>query len=184
MVKINYNKTNTKSNKAQTNNAQTNNVQINNCQHVQLGGQAYYDESNYFLFSPDEPTPDIVQRMRRMHGVAQQMTDGTFDFVAQPRQKSQSKLIRKLAHGRVSKTKDGAIQLTLKIFADEQINVAEAIMKESEEAARAISPTHGPLQSPTPLPLPRREGSSMNRLIIARNRPYPLAPPPVGRGVV
>ena len=118
-------------------NGMTNN-QLNSCQHVQLGGIAFYDESKYFLFSPDEPVPDVVQRMRRMHGVAQQMTDGTFDFVAQPRQKSQSKLIRKLAHGRVSKTKDGAIQLTLKIFADEQINVAEAIMKESEEAARAF----------------------------------------------
>ena len=114
------------------------NNQLNSCQHVQLGGIAFYDESKYFLFSPDEPVPDVVQRMRRMHGVAQQMTDGTFDFVAQPRVKSQSKLIRKLAHGRVSKTKDGAIQLTLKIFADEQINVAEAIMKESEEAARAF----------------------------------------------
>ena len=140
----------------------TTNNQINSCQHVQLGGIAFYDESKYFLFSPDEPVPDVVQRMRRMHGVAQQMTDGTFDFVAQPRQKSQSKLIRKLAHGRVSKTKDGAIQLTLKIFADEQINVAEAIMKESEEAARAISPT--------PLPLPRREGSSMNRLLTIINK--------------
>ena len=118
-------------------NGMTNN-QLNSCQHVQLGGIAFYDESKYFLFSPDEPVPDVVQRMRRMHGVAQQMTDGTFDFVAQPRVKSQSKLIRKLAHGRVSKTKDGAIQLTLKIFADEQINVAEAIMKESEEAARAF----------------------------------------------
>ena len=118
------------------------NNQINSCQHVQLGGIAFYDESKYFLFSPDDSVPDKVQRMRRMHGVAQQMTDGTFDFVAQPRVRSQSQLIRKLAHGRVSMTKDGAIQLTLKIFADEQINVAEAIMKESEEAARAISPTH------------------------------------------
>ena len=98
--------------------------------------------------------PDVVQRMRRMHGVAQQMTDGTFDFVAQPRQKSQSKLIRKLAHGRISLTKDKAIQLTLKVMRDENVNVAEVIMKESEEAARAISLT--------PLPLPRREGSGMN----------------------
>ena len=164
MIKdINNNANSTNANSTSANS--TTNNQLNSCQHVQLGGIAFYDESKYFLFSPDEPVPDVVQRMRRMHGVAQQMTDGTFDFVAQPRQKSQSKLIRKLAHGRVSKTKDGAIQLTLKIFADEQINVAEAIMKESEEAARAISPTHGPLQSPTPLPLPRREGSNMNRLL-------------------
>lgn len=116
----------------------TTNNQLNSCQHVQLGGIAFYDESKYFLFSPDEPVPDVVQRMRRMHGVAQQMTDGTFDFVAQPRQKSQSKLIRKLAHGRVSKTKDGAIQLTLKITANENINIAQAIAIESAEATDAI----------------------------------------------
>ena len=137
MIKdINNNANSTNANSTSANSTTHN--QLNSCQHVQLGGIAFYDESKYFLFSPDEPVPDVVQRMRRMHGVAQQMTDGTFDFVAQPRQKSQSKLIRKLAHGRVSKTKDGAIQLTLKIFADEQINVAEAIMKESEEAARAF----------------------------------------------
>ena len=138
MAKKNYNKTNTKSNKAQTNNAQTTNVQINNCQHVQLGGQAYYDESNYFLFSPDEPTPDLVQRMRRMHGVAQQMTDGTFDFVPMPRVRAQSLLIKKLAHGRVSVTKDKAIQLTLRVTAEENIDIAEAIEMESAEAAEAI----------------------------------------------
>ena len=118
-------------------NGMTNN-QFNGCNHVQLGGMAFYDESKYFLFSPDEPVPDVVQRMRRMHGVAQQMTDGTFDFVAQPRVKSQSKLIRKLAHGRVSKTKDGAIQLTLKITANENINIAQAIAVESAEATDAI----------------------------------------------
>ena len=116
----------------------TTNNQINSCQHVQLGGIAFYDESKYFLFSPDEPVPDVVQRMRRMHGVAQQMTDGTFDFVAQPRQKSQSKLIRKLAHGRVSLTKDKAIQLTLKVTPSENINIAQAIAIESAEAADAI----------------------------------------------
>lgn len=116
----------------------TTNNQFNGCQHVQLGGMAFYDDSRCFMFSPDEPVPDVVQRMRRMHGVAQQMTDGTFDFVAQPRVKSQSKLIRKLAHGRVSKTKDGAIQLTLKITANENINIAQAIAVESAEATDAI----------------------------------------------
>ena len=114
------------------------NNQLNSCQHVQLGGMAFYDESKYFLFSPDDSVPDKVQRMRRMHGVAQQMTDGTFDFVAQPRVRSQSQLIRKLAHGRVSKTKDGAIQLTLKITANENINIAQAIAVESAEATDAI----------------------------------------------
>ena len=107
-------------------------------QHVQLGGMAFYDESKYFMFSPDEPVPYVARRMRRMHGVAQQMTDGTFDFVAQPRLKSQSVLIKKLAHGRVSKTKDGAIQLTLKVMPSENINIGEAMAVESAEAVDAI----------------------------------------------
>lgn len=124
-------------NTTNVNNSRTNN-QFNACEHVQLGGTAFYDESKYFLFSPDEPVPFSVQRMRRMHGVAQQMTDGTFDFVAQPRVKAQSQLIRKLAHGRVSKTKDGSIQLTLKVMPDENINIAEAISVESAEAVDAI----------------------------------------------
>ena len=116
----------------------TNNNQFNACQHVQLGGMAFYDESKYFMFSPYEPVPDVVRRMRRMHGVAQQMTDGTFDFVAQPRVRSQSQLIRKLAHGRVSLTKDKAIQLTLKVMSDENINIAETIAAEAAEGANAL----------------------------------------------
>ena len=137
MIKdINNNANSTNANSTSANS--TTNNQVNGCQHVQLGGIAFYDESKYFLFSPDDSVPDKVQRMRRMHGVAQQMTDGTFDFVAQPRVKSQSQLIRKLAHGRVSKTKDGAIQLTLKITANENINIAQAIAVESAEATDAI----------------------------------------------
>ena len=116
----------------------TTNNQFNGCQHVQLGGMAFYDDSKCFMFSPDEPVPDVVQRMRRMHGVAQQMTDGTFDFVAQPRVKAQSTLIKKLAHGRVSLTKDNAIQLTLKVMRDENVNIGQAIAVESAEAVDAI----------------------------------------------
>ena len=116
----------------------TTNNQFNGCQHVQLGGMAFYDDSRCFMFSPDEPVPDVVQRMRRMHGVAQQMTDGTFDFVAQPRVKAQSTLIKKLAHGRVSLIKDNAIQLTLKVMLDENGNIGQAIAVESAEAVDGI----------------------------------------------
>ena len=119
--------------------AKTTNNLFNQCSHVQLGGMAFYDDSKCFMFSPDEPVPDVVQRMRRMHGVAQQMTDGTFDFVAQPRVKAQSTLIKKLAHGRVSLTKDNAIQLTLKVMRNENINIAETIAAEAADAADAIA---------------------------------------------
>lgn len=116
----------------------TTNNQFNGCNHVQLGGMAHYDERRYFMFAPDDPVPNMVQRVRRMRGVAQQMTDGTFDFVPKPHVKAQSKLIKKLAHGRISLTKDKAIQLTLKVMANENINIAEAIAAEAAEGANAL----------------------------------------------
>ena len=135
---LNNNANNNANNNGQSEAKTTNNL-FNQCSHVQLGGMAFYDDSRCFMFSPDEPVPDVVQRMRRMHGVAQQMTDGTFDFVALPRLKSQSTLIKKLAHGRVSLTKDNAIQLTLKVMRNENINIAETIAAEAADAADAIA---------------------------------------------
>ena len=133
-----------KANKKQVNNQQVNNQQVNNqqvnnngCQHVQLGGIAYYDDKQYFLFSPDSVNQGVVEAFRR-HGVAQQMQDGTFDFVAVSKPKSQSELIKKLAHGRLSKTKDGAIQLTLKVFFHEGLNIAQTLTVESAEGADAL----------------------------------------------
>ena len=123
-----------KANKKQVNNQQVNN---NGCQHVQLGGVAYYDDKQYFLFSPDSVNQGVVEAFRR-HGVAQQMQDGTFDFVAVTKPKSQSELIKKLAHGRVSKNKDGAIQLTLKVFFHEGLNIAQTLAVESAEGADAL----------------------------------------------
>ena len=119
------------------NNVQNQQVNNNGCQHVQLGGVAYYDDKQYFLFSPDSVNRGVVEAFRR-HGVAQQMQDGTFDFVAVSKPKSQSELIKKLAHGRVSKTKDGAIQLTLKVFFHEGLNIAQTLAVESAEGADAL----------------------------------------------
>ena len=121
-------------------NKQVNNQQVNNngCQHVQLGGMAFYDESKCFLFAPNEPGVRGKVPGFRSQGVAQQLSDGTFDFVVKPQIRPQSDLIRKLAHGRVSKTKDGAIQLTLKVFCDEEINIGSTLEKEAEEAADAV----------------------------------------------
>ena len=128
-----------KVNNQQVNNQQVNGQQVNNgSQHVQLGGMAFYDESKCFLFAPNEHGGGEKVLGFRSQGVAQQLTDGTFDFVVKPRVRSQSELIRKLAHGRVSKIKDGAIQLTLKVFCDEEINIGSALVKEAEEAADAV----------------------------------------------
>ena len=128
-----------KVNNQQVNNQQVNGQQVNNgSQHVQLGGMAFYDESKCFLFAPNEHGGGEKVQGFRSQGVAQQLSDGTFDFVVKPRVRSQSVLIRKLAHGRVSKTKDGAIQLTLKVFCDEGINIGSTLGKEAEEAADAV----------------------------------------------
>lgn len=128
-----------KVNNQQVNNQQFNGQQVNNgSQHVQLGGMAFYDESKCFLFAPNEHGGGEKVQGFRSQGVAQQLSDGTFDFVVKPRVRSQSVLIRKLAHGRLSKTKDGAIQLTLKVFCDEGINIGSTLVKEAEEAADAL----------------------------------------------
>ena len=128
-----------KVNNQQVYNQQVNGQQVNNgSQHVQLGGMAFYDESKCFLFAPNEHGGGEKVQGFRSQGVAQQLTDGTFDFVVKPRVRSQSELIRKLAHGRLSKTKDGAIQLTLKVFCDEGINIGSTLVKETEEATDAL----------------------------------------------
>lgn len=137
MNKINNGRNTSDNSKKKVNNNTTNN-QFNGCNHVQLGGMAHYDERRYFMFAPDYCVPNVVQRVRRMCGVAQQMTDGTFEFVSQPKLRAQSKLIKKLAHGRISLTKDKAIQLTLKVMANENINIAETIAAEAAEGANAL----------------------------------------------
>ena len=120
------------------NNNKTNVLNTNTgVQHVQTAGVAYYDESKYFMFAPDFIGKNRVPSLR-MRGVAQQMSDGTFDFVAQPKKKPLSQLIKKLAHGRVSKTADGAIQLTLKVYCDEGVNIGDVLADEAEDASEAV----------------------------------------------
>lgn len=116
--------------------------------HAQLGGQAFYDRTSIisaeikenttlFMFCPDNPAPDQVIRFR-VAGMAQQMSDGTFDFVAKKRIRARSTLIKKLAHGRASVTRDGAIQLTLKVWPEEGLAIADTIHREAAQAADAI----------------------------------------------
>ena len=126
-----------KMNKKQINNQVDNQNHGDHCQHVQIGGQAYYDDRKYFLFAPDAPVPQAVESFRKA-GVGQQMSDGTFDFVVRPKVKTRSVLIRKLAHGRISKTQDDAVQLTLKFFRTENVVIAQAIMDEAQDAIDAL----------------------------------------------
>lgn len=68
----------------------------------------------------------------RQHGVVTVMTNGQFNFRPQPRVKAQSTLIKKLAHGRLSATKDGAIQLTIKVRWDDNVDPLKIIKKEAK----------------------------------------------------
>ena len=85
---------------------------MNGGEHVQIEGMAFFDNRKYFMFSPDDPKPNQVSSFRTL-GIVQQMSDGTVDFTVKGYPRSQSKLIRKFAHGRASETKDGAIQIFL-----------------------------------------------------------------------
>jgi hypothetical protein len=100
-------------------------------------GRATFIGDQHFTFSPDDPRPGSL-RSTRQRGVAQRMSDGTFDFEAQPCRRAQSTLIRKLPHGRLSQTKDDAIQLTLKFYRRECINISGSLADEATEACIAI----------------------------------------------
>lgn len=67
-----------------------------------------------------------------MGGNAQLMRSGTFYFIPfKKRVRNNALLMRKAAHGRLSGTRDGAIQLTLKSFATENIDWQRAFLVET-----------------------------------------------------
>lgn len=97
-------------------------------------GQATCDDGNKsFFFAPDDPRPGMTSNYRTF-GYGQLQSDGTFEFVAKKRPKTQSVLLKKVAHGRLSATADGAIQLTLKVFKRECLDVKSVIINEANEA--------------------------------------------------
>ncbi len=136
----------------QVNNQVDNQNHGDHCQHVQIGGQAYYDDRKYFLFSPDAPNtiqrrPFEDKKLFRKTGVgpADERRDVRLRRAAQGRgefsqggRESRSVLIRKLAHGRISRTQDDAVQLTLKFFRTENVIIAQAIMDEAQDAIDAL----------------------------------------------
>ena len=108
---------------------------------VQVSGETVFmkdeDNNDYVQFLPDD-TENLLVEGWRHEGVAQRLRNGTFDFIARRRKRSSSVLLKKVAHGRLSATKDGAIQLTLKIFKKEGINFHDTFLKEATEAVSDI----------------------------------------------
>ena len=105
-----------------------------NCQ-TSFDGLAYFDEGGRFLFAPEETVPGRTARFRA-RGVAQQMSDGTFDFVPERQMRAQTRLLKKLAHGRLSEMKNGSVRLTLTVTPEEMRDMKEIIIKESNESIK------------------------------------------------
>lgn len=119
---------------------ETINVNVNGCKSVQLGGVAHVTDQKYVMFCPDDPVPGTVCPFI-LKGKGQLMRDGTFDFSPLPPQKRREGiLLKKVAHGRLSATKDGAFLLTLKVFKHEGLDVAKVMAKEAEEAISNFYP--------------------------------------------
>ena len=112
------------------------NADIDGGRSVMLVGVVHVTEQKNVTFCPDDPVPGVVEPFVRT-GKGQLMRDGTFDFSPLPPQKKRrGVLLKKVAHGRLSVTKDGAFLLTLKVFKHEGIDVAKTMVKEAEEAIR------------------------------------------------
>ena len=112
--------------------------------HIQMTGQANYDQwkekditKSSFYFSPDDPAPKQVAAFRS-EGIGQQMSDGTFEFIRRKRVRSDAKLIKKLAHGRLSLNKDGAYRLTLTFEPGEDCEIYKEMCNEAFVAAEAV----------------------------------------------
>ena len=107
---------------------------VDDSQSVQLGGVAYVTDQKYVMFCPDDPVPGVVEPFV-MTGKGQLMRDGTFDFSPQPpSRRRRGTLLKKVAHGRLSATKDGAFLLTLKEIKHEGLDVEKVMGKEANEA--------------------------------------------------
>ncbi len=104
---------------------------------INIGGMAAItiDENNRLKivqFSPDDEFAQVLANSNLVNGQLQILHNASFDFVAnKPRVKANSELIRKAAHGKLSRTRDRAFQLTLKCFASEAIDWQRAFLNET-----------------------------------------------------
>ena len=115
------------------------NADIDGGRSVMLVGVVHVTDQKNVTFCPDDPVPGVVEPFVRT-GKGQLMRDGTFDFSPLPPQKKRrGVLLKKVAHGRLSATKDGAFLLTLKVFKHEGLNAAKVMVKEAMEAIEVIS---------------------------------------------
>ena len=118
--------------------SKTTSVSETTIEHFQLAGQGIYDDGKYFRFEPEDSDFGVVKPFKG-NGSIQMLSDGTLDVVRTIRKKSLSTLIKKLPHGRLSKTMDGAIQLTIKVFLNEKAKVCNVLISETALASSAYA---------------------------------------------
>ena len=109
---------------------------------VQVSGQMVFTnderDNEYVQFIPDN-TEDLMLTGWRREGVAQRLKNGAFDFIATKRKRSDSVLRKKVDHGRLSLTKDGYYQLTLKVPVTEKKRKLRFIfLQETREATEVL----------------------------------------------
>ena len=96
----------------------------------------------FIQFVPDDEFTPVLEQGSKTSGQLQLQRNAAFDYVAnRPRVRSNSLLIRKVKHGRLSGTRDHAFQLTLKVFAAEGIDWQRAFV---EEPIEVITDLMGP----------------------------------------
>ena len=118
--------------------SKTTSVSEKTIEHFQLAGQGIYDDGKYFRFEPEDCDFGMVKPFKG-NGSIQLLSDGTLDVVRTIRKKSLSTLIKKLPHGRLSKTFDGAIQLTIKVFLNEKAKISNIMLAETVQASSAYA---------------------------------------------
>ena len=118
--------------------SKTTSVSEKTIEHIQLAGQGFYDDGKYFRFEPEDSDFGMVKPFKG-NGSIQLLSDGTLDVVRTFRKRSLSTLIKKLPHGRLSKTFDGAIQLTIKVFLNEKTKINNILLAETAQASSAYA---------------------------------------------
>ena len=127
-----------KTTKKMTSISKTTSVSEKTIEHIQLAGQGFYDDGKYFRFEPEDSDFGVVKPFKG-NGSIQLLSDGTLDVVRIIRKRSLSTLIKKLPHGRLSKTMDGAIQLTIKVFLNEKVKINNILLAETAQASSAYA---------------------------------------------
>ena len=109
-----------------------------------IGGQVAVTLDNNRVsniqFLPDDEFKPVLEQGSKTNGQLQLMRNATFDYVPnKPRVRANSTLLRKAAHGRISATRDGAYQLTLKVFKREGLDVRDTLTREAFELINNVT---------------------------------------------